>query len=303
MRHLPPDHAGNVQRAGVRIYYESYGAGDPPLLFMPPWSVIHSRAWKFQIPYFARRHRVVTFDPRGNGRSDRPCTPESYTEAEHVQDALAVMDAQGVAAAVVVGFSLGAWHAAVLAAGHPDRVLGAALVSAVSPLGAVLPERALHSFDDPLPTDDGWAKYNRHYWRRDYRGFVEFFMSKMFSEPHSTKPIEDAVGWGLETTPDVLIATVEGRGLLARLRSRPDEARALYGSIRCPLLLIHGSADAVIPWSRGAAIAEATGVPLVTIAGGGHHLFARHPVRMNLLLRAFIDRAVVPRWIRAGSRP
>ena len=54
--------------------------------------------------------------------------------------------------------------------------------------------------DEELDTDEGWAKYNRHYWLRDYHGFLEFFFSQMFTEPHSTKPIEDGVGWGLETT-------------------------------------------------------------------------------------------------------
>ena len=58
-----------------------------------------------------------------------------------------------------------------------------------------------------LDTDEGWAKYNKHYWVRDYRGFLEFFFSQFFIEPHSTKQIEDCVGWGLETTPETLVDT------------------------------------------------------------------------------------------------
>jgi len=58
-----------VERDGVRVFWERYGDGDPTLLLVPPWSIYHSRVWKAQIPYFARRHRVLTFDPRGNGRS------------------------------------------------------------------------------------------------------------------------------------------------------------------------------------------------------------------------------------------
>ena len=64
----------------------------------------------------------------------------------------------------------------------------------------------LHSFDKVLATDEGWAKYNRHYWTKDYQGFLEFFFAKCFTEPHSTKQIEDCVGWALETTPEVLLA-------------------------------------------------------------------------------------------------
>jgi pimeloyl-ACP methyl ester carboxylesterase len=46
----------------------------------------------------------------------------------------------------------------------------------------------------------------RHYWLDHYQDFLEFFFSQCFTEPHSTKPIEDSVGWGLETSPEVLIA-------------------------------------------------------------------------------------------------
>ena len=61
-----------VERDGGRIAYEVYGAGDPPIMFVPPWQIVHSRVWKAQIPDFARRHRVIAWDNRGNGRSDRP---------------------------------------------------------------------------------------------------------------------------------------------------------------------------------------------------------------------------------------
>jgi hypothetical protein len=67
-----PDAGEYVDRDGVRILWERYGDGDPTVLFLPTWEIVHSRAWKCQIPYFSRHFRVVTFDPRGNGRSDRP---------------------------------------------------------------------------------------------------------------------------------------------------------------------------------------------------------------------------------------
>ena len=65
-----PDSEGYVSRDGVRIFYEVYGDGDPTILLLPTWSIIHSRHWKAQIPYLARHFRVVTFDGRGNGRSE-----------------------------------------------------------------------------------------------------------------------------------------------------------------------------------------------------------------------------------------
>jgi len=72
-----PDRTGFIERDGVRVFWEGYGEGERAILFLPTWSIVHARVWKAQIPYFARHFRVITFDGRGNGRSDRPAEPEA----------------------------------------------------------------------------------------------------------------------------------------------------------------------------------------------------------------------------------
>ena len=114
-----PDDEGYVEREGVRVFYEVYGDGEPTVFLLPTWSIVHSRYWKMQIPYFARHFRVLTFDGRGNGKADRPSGIAAYTEWEFAEDSLAVMDATGTETAVVVGFSCGALWGTVLAADHP----------------------------------------------------------------------------------------------------------------------------------------------------------------------------------------
>ena len=49
-----PDEEGYVERDGVRVFWESYGQGEQTILFLPTWTLVHSRVWKAQIPYFAR---------------------------------------------------------------------------------------------------------------------------------------------------------------------------------------------------------------------------------------------------------
>src|SRR5438270_8730557 len=100
-----PDSEGYVERDGVRVHYEVFGSGEPTVLLLPTWSIIHSRAWKMQVPYLARHCRVVTFDGRGSGLSDRPDGPGAYAEEEYAADALAVLDATSTAQAFVVGNS------------------------------------------------------------------------------------------------------------------------------------------------------------------------------------------------------
>jgi pimeloyl-ACP methyl ester carboxylesterase len=276
-----PDASGYVERDGVNLYYEVYGEGEPAVFLLPTWSIIHSRHWKMQIPYLARHCRVVTFDGRGNGRSDRP-PKGGYDEREFAADALAVMDATETERAVLVSLSLGAQRGLILAAEHPERVGGAVFICPSVPFGEPVPGRQLYPWNEELDTDEGWAKYNRYYWLRDYRGFLEFFFSQMFTEPHSTKPIEDCIGWALETTAETLVAT--------QLRDWMDEdtARDLCSRLSCPVLVIQGSEDAITGPGRGIALAEETGGDLVVLEGSGHGPHVRDPVKVNLLLREFI---------------
>ena len=97
-----PDAEGHAERDGVRLAWERYGQGEPTVFLLPTWSIVHSRFWKAQIPYLSRHYRVLTFDGRGNGRSDRPAGAEAYTEREFAADALAVMDATATRRAVLV---------------------------------------------------------------------------------------------------------------------------------------------------------------------------------------------------------
>ncbi|HZB75186.1 MAG TPA: alpha/beta fold hydrolase [Solirubrobacteraceae bacterium] len=294
-RAMAPDTSGYVTRDGVRLYWETYGSGEPTVLLLPTWSIIHSRHWKMQIPYLARHCRVVTFDGRGNGRSDRP--EEGYGEREFAADALAVMDATATDRAVLVSLSLGAQRGLILAAEHPARVEGSVFICPSVPLGEPPFERAAKRWDEDTGSDEGWDRYNRHSWLRDYRGFLEFFFSRMFNEPHSTKPREDCVAWGLETTPETLIATELGKSL--------DEATArdLCRRITSPVLVIQGTKDRITGPSRGIALAEETGGELVLLEGSGHGPHVRDPVQVNLLLRDFIAPEPRPRrWVRGRSR-
>jgi len=283
MRALERDESGVVRG----VYWERFGDGEPTVVFVPPWAIVHSRVWKMQVPYFARHFRVVVFDPRGNGRSERSDDPAAFAETEYAEDLLAVMDASGTERAVLVSLSLGAQRTLVVADSHPERVLALGFVAPALPIAPLHPERAHYAarFEEELDTDAGWAKSNAQYWRRDYRGFVEFFISRIFTEPHSTKQIEDGVAWGLETDPETLIAT----GLAENLGE--EETRAICSRLRCPVLVMHGEDDAVRPMAIGEELAAITSAQFVRMPGVGHCPQARKPVQVNLTLRELMESA------------
>ena len=285
-----PDATGSVARDGVRVAWDRYGPADPvdgrpTILLLPTWSIVHSRVWKAQVPYLARHHRVVTFDGRGNGRSDRPRAAAAYAVDAFAADALAVMDATSSGSVVLVALSMGAQWAALLAARHPERVAGIVFIGPSMRLRPPDPHAERGApFDEALPAYEGWDRYNRHYWRKDYRGFLEFFFAECLPERHSTKPIEDCVDWGLETDAETLLLTEDAKDLGDR-----DAQVRLAGSIRCPVLVIHGSDDRIIPHAVGEELARLSGGRLLTLEGAGHLPLAREPVRTNLAIRAFVD--------------
>ena len=294
-----PDTEGYIERDGVRVFYEVYGQGGPTILLLPTWSIIHSRCWKMQIPYLAQHFRVLIFDGRGNGKSDRPAEPEAYGAQEYADDALAVMDATDTERAVLVSLSRGAERSLLLGAEHPEHVEGMVFIAPALPLPPAMARGNAHEmFTRRRDSYEGWEKYNRHYWLENYEDFVEFLFSQVFNEPHSTKQREDSVGWALETDPETLVATQ----LAPRL---PDEAsvRELAERIPCPVLVIHGSDDAVRPHGSGAALAELIGGALVTLEGSGHCPQARDPVKVNLLVRDFSERVAAPRSRRTTGPP
>lgn len=313
MRARTADIEGFVEHLDVKIHYEVHGDGGPSLLLMPTWTIVHKRFWKMQLSYLARHYRVVTYDGPGNGRSDRPLNSEAYDQDAHVAYALAVLDATRTERAVVVALSKGANWAIELAAEHPERVLGTVVIGpaigssqaeslvldAPAPTG---PASRVPSVDSDPPSD--WAKYNRQYWLDNYDDFLWFFFGQCFTEPHSTKAIEDCVGWGRETSGAVLVA--ESRGV------RPDRETLdrWYEHIAGPMLAIHGDDDHVIPKGRSEYLAARTGAELVLIEGGGHIPMARDPIKVNLLIRDFVERIrpagrtqrTWPRWDRRRKR-
>ena len=270
-----------VRRARRRpsIHYEVYGDGPQTMVFLPPWSIVHSRVYKAQMPYFSERFRCIAYDALRQ-RQVRPAGRRGRLFAGQLRRRRACRHGcdrgrRGHPGRPVVRRPA----RLLLAAYHPERVKAAILAGVAAVVGpsyrlhdaAALPDASARRFE-------GWDKYNRAYWLANYPDFAEHFIRNIFSEPHSTKQIEDGIAWANETTGPVLVKTVEARAHLPPF----DVSEAMYRQIRCPVLVDprRRRSDPAL-CARGKLVAELTGGELVTIAGGGHNPLGRYPAKCN----------------------
>jgi pimeloyl-ACP methyl ester carboxylesterase/predicted glycosyltransferase len=288
-----PDSEGFVERDGQRLFYEVFGEGEETIFLLPTWSQVHSRHWKMQIHYLARHFRVLVMDGLGNGRSERCRDPRRYAPVEFARDCLAVMDATDTERAVMASLSTGAQYQLELARLAPERVAGAVFVGPLFPYtlskNTILTDPLVQALSRSvhLPAPVGWEHMNPVHWRQDHRRFADWFISRCFPEPHSTKAIEDGVGWMLDTDPKTLTATVGHGEFLRGRRALRDLAR----NLDCPVLVVHGERDKITATRDGRALARLSGGGLNVVPGSGHVLHARKPVRFNLALRDFSEDA------------
>ncbi|MDT5093699.1 MAG: hypothetical protein QOH60_3062 [Mycobacterium sp.] len=306
-----PDRSGAASRDGVSLHFDVYyngdvyGDADTTVMLLPTWSVVPSRFWKAQVAFLARHYRVVTFDGRGAGRSSRPRGAAAFADREFADDALAVLDATDTDRAVVVGFSCGATWAVHLAAAHPERVDGVMAIAPACGLEITRPDVELARWQNVFDTPRGWQKYTRHNWLHgDLEDFRRFYFTEMFSEPHSTKQIEDAMAWSAETDAQTFVDTTAARlGAEQPIELLDDIAP----KVQCPVHVVHGTEDRLRAFSIGERLAELTGGQLTLLEHAGHGLPARDPVRINGLIREFVDAVDPPpaqrvTWTRALRR-
>ncbi|NNU45381.1 alpha/beta hydrolase [Ramlibacter montanisoli] len=281
---VTPRREGFVERGGVQSWYAQHGDEGPWLAFAPIFQIANSHMLRGVLPWLSQHYRVVVMDLRGNGRSDRPDTQDQYSFDHYYADFVAVLDRLEVDRAAVVGISATAMTAIRLAHEQPQRVSHLMLV------GGWIERR----MDHPKMVEA--VQQNLARMRADWPAYLDEFFTVCFSEPHSTKPYEDAVrdGWAAQGAHVAM-------GLAGWLG---NDMRPQAQALRVPTLVIHGDKDGRVPYSQGETAAKLiTGARLVTVGEGGHLLPARDPVAFCRMVREFTG-LQPPRstWVRAMAR-
>jgi len=261
-----------VQANGINIYYESQGEGEP-LLLIAGLGATHE-LWELQVPSFARWYRVVTFDNRGAGDSDKPQEP--YSIALFADDTAALMDALGIERAHVYGQSMGGIIAQEFALRHPQRVR--CLVLGCTTFGgpnSVLPSPEAAAVLSGMPNLPEEQAVDR---------VLEVFYSRRYRREHAEEARQRIQNYfPLRTPPDAY-----ARQLMACLTF---DAYERLPQIAAPTLVINGVEDVLLPAENSRIMAQRIpGAELVLFPEAGHLYFHEVPEEADAAVADFLRR-------------
>ena len=265
---MPTARAGD----GAGIYYETWGQrGGEPLLLIPGLTA-DLRIWACQRMVFGRRYRCIALDNRGSGRSDKP--PGPYSVAQMTDDALAVLDAERVESAHVLGYSMGSFAAGDLALIHPERVRSLVLAGTTC---------------------------RHHEWRRELlTSWVEVAQtrgvpvmvrraSRWLLGPAGQR-FGVAIGllWPLLLSQPAHAFAAQVEALL----ELSDEAAVGLAAINAPTLVLVGGEDRLTPPADAEEVAALIpGSSLAVIPGAGHGLMVEAAPDFNAAVLTFLAEA------------
>jgi 3-oxoadipate enol-lactonase len=246
--------------------------GDGPTVLLIQGLGYATWAWSPHVPPLAERYRVIAFDNRGAGRSDKPDEP--YSIELLAEDAHAIVEQLGTIPAHVAGMSMGGYIALTLARLHPEAVASLALISTTcgGPRATPVPDSTLAAWTAASALDPP-------------------------SFARATMPISFAPGW-TDEHPEAF------ENLLAARLAYPTPAYAWRrqfdaceeflargldpSSVTHPTLVVHGTADRVVPYDNAELLAKGiSDAELLRIEGAGHLALLERPAEITAALLRF----------------
>ena len=264
--------------SGIDLHYTDVGAGTPVVL-IHGWP-LSGRSWEAQVPALvAAGHRVITYDRRGFGQSSQPW--DGYDYDTFAADLDALLESLDLRDATLVGFSMGGGEVVRYIARH-----GTARVSKAV-LAAAVPPYLYKSDDNPDGgLDDATIEQFEQGVATDRPAFLEEFTTNFFTAGGELKVSEAQrkYAWSLAA-----VASPKGTLDCIKAFGRTDFRHDLE-ALTIPTLVIHGDADAIVPFevSGKRSAAALPNAQTVVIEGGPHGINASHPQEINDALIKFL---------------
>lgn len=253
-----------LRAGGLTVHVQMEGpAGAPPLLLLHSLGT-NLHIWDGQAAALAATHRVIRPDMRGHGLTGT--TPGPYTLAQLAADALAVLDALGVAAAHVGGISIGGAIAQALAAAAPGRVRSLMLVDTAM----------------TFPTEAMWRERAALVRAQGMAPLLAPVLARWVTEDFLAAPPADGLRAMLaRTDPEGYAGCAEALAV--------GDLRDTTARLRMPALVVVGDQDVSTPPEVARAIAEAIpGAILAVLPGLAHIPTVQAPDAVAAPMRAFL---------------
>lgn len=266
----------SVAKVGdIDIYYEVHGGGEPLVLIYGYAG--HSGLWFRQIPVLSKKYRVIAFDNRGAGRSDKPDIP--YSMAVMARDVAGLLDVIGIDSAHIFGISMGGMIAQHFALNYPQRVIS--LMLGCTNCGGA---RSIQPEPESMAALFDFERLRKMTIEEVARQAIPFCFSQEF----------------IERNPDIVDTRVAKQiEYPTPARGAMGQASAIMGhdtyelllKIKSPTLVIAGDGDRLIPVENSRILASRIpGAELVTLRTVGHEFFIEDAEQTNEAVLDFLER-------------
>jgi pimeloyl-ACP methyl ester carboxylesterase len=252
----------------VDLYYEFQGPEDGELIILNNGVFMNTTSWAFQVPDLVKRYRVLTYDMRGQGRSEHPAS--DYTLELHMDDLVALMDALGLDQAHMVGTSYGGELNLLMGIHHPQRCRSLVIIASVShsdPLNAAMIER----------------------WRLAAKlGDGPLFFRLIYADTYSERFLVEQPG--LIPMAEQRYAELDLPAAVRLLESyQRFNVRAELGRIQVPTCIASAELDLLKPRSYGEIMHDAIqGSEFHLITDAGHVVVVEKAAEVNTIILGFL---------------
>ena len=264
---------------GINLHVDDHGGSGRPVVLIHGWP-LSGESWKHQVPALtAAGYRVITYDHRGFGRSDKPLTGYGYDSL--ASDLHGVLEALNLTDVTLVGFSMGGGEVARYFGEYgTERIHSAVFASAIPPFLLHLPNNP----DGPLSAAQAasMAAGLTANQEKFYDGFTTDFFSANGELVVSEDERQAAIALALQSSK---VAALEAMTAFGATDFRDDLPK-----VTVPTLIIHGDADGIVPLEGSGARTHAAiaGSELYVVKGGPHGVNVSHPDEWNRAVIEFL---------------
>ena len=271
-----------ITNGSVSLHVEDSGGDGRPVVLIHGWP-LSGASWSEQVPALtAAGYRVVTYDRRGFGQSDKPGEASTYDYDTLTTDLDAVLRELDLRDATLVGFSMGGGEVARYIGTHGEERVHSAVFA-----GAIPPNLKKDDAHPDGALDDATVEGMQAALAKDPSAFFEQFTTDFFSAGDDLKVTEDQ-----RRDAVALARQADVHAAVQCIRSWVEDFSGDLAKVTVPTLVIHGDSDGIVPFEKSGQRTheQVAGSELHVVEQGPHGINVSHADEFTRVLLAFLER-------------